>query len=358
MILVISNMYPSKKYPNYGVFVKNFCDKLKREEEINVISMNKTKSFTWKIYLYLFFYIRILYHYLFKKYELIYVHYAGYNAPPVIIGRILRKNIKLIVNVHGSDVTPEKSLERWTNFFTKKLVMKANLTVVPSSYFETIVKNKYGENIETWISPSAGIDFSIFNSEEKVINMSKEIKIGFVSRLDKDKGWDTVLYAVRQLLNDNYPVRLVMVGGGKQEGEVIKLINQLNLQNYVDRKSMLPQKDLVDIYTDIDVFVFPSTRAGESLGLVGLEAMACGTPVIGSDFGGIKTYVVDGYNGFLFPPGNKEALLDILKFYSQLSKGRKEELSYNAIKTAKKYDSNIVHEKLIEKIQEVIYNGR
>lgn len=44
MILVISNMYPSDKYPNYGVFVKNFCDKLKESEDVKIISINKTKS--------------------------------------------------------------------------------------------------------------------------------------------------------------------------------------------------------------------------------------------------------------------------------------------------------------------------
>lgn len=356
MILVISNMYPSEKYPNYGVFVKNFCDKLKESEDVKIISINKTKSIIKKIYFYMTFYLKIMYHYLFKHYDLIYVHYAGYNAPPILIGNFFKRQKKLIVNVHGSDVTPEKKLESITNVFTKKLVQVADLVVVPSSYFENVVKQKYGRNINTWISPSAGIDLSIFNSTNKQVQVNKEIKIGFVSRLDKDKGWDILLYTVKQLIDDNFPIKLVMVGSGQQEKEVVQLINDLGIRDNVIRKSMLPQKELVSIYTNIDIFIFPSTREGESLGLVGLEAMACGTPVIGSDFGGIRTYVIDQYNGFLFPPRDKIELLKCIRLYSTLSEEERKNLSNNAIETAKKYDSNSVNKKLVNKIQEIMYD--
>ena len=57
-----------------------------------------------------------------------------------------------------------------------------------------------------------------------------------------------------------------------------------------------------------DVFVFPSRE--EPLGLVGIEALTCGLPVIGTEIGGIKDYLVDNFNGLLFEPQNSNQLAE------------------------------------------------
>lgn len=349
MILVISNMYPSKKYPNYGVFVKNFYKKLSLQEKAKIIYMTKTTSKLKKIYNYLNFYMKVFMNCLFSKYKIIYVHYAGYNAPPILMARLFNKKAKLIVNVHGSDVTPEKKLEEKTNFLTKYLIGEADLTIVPSIYFEDLVKDKYGKNVNTWISPSGGIDFTVFNSQKKQYTNEK-LTIGYVSRIDKEKGWDLLLYAIRNLIQKNYDIQLIMVGDGAQNEEALALIKELNLEKYVEKHNCLSQKKLVHIYSSLDIFIFPSMREGESLGLVGLESMACGTPVIGSNLGGIKTYVKNGENGFLFEPGNQEDLEYMIEKYDKMTKSEQKMLSINAIKTAKKYDSEEVNKNLVEKI--------
>ncbi|WP_165037820.1 glycosyltransferase [Enterococcus sp. ZJ1622] len=352
MILVVSNMYPSKKYPNYGVFVKNFYEQLSLSEKTDIIYLHKTTSKVQKLIKYLEFYGKTFRQYAFGKYEVVYVHYAGYNAPPILLAKMFNKSTKLIVNVHGSDVTPEKKLEEKTNFLTKYLVRKADLTVVPSSYFEEVVIEKYGENSPIWISPSAGIDFSLFNHQNKKVE-NEVFTIGYVSRIDKEKGWDTLLYAFKNLTQHNKNIRLIMVGDGAQNDEALALIKELGLETYVEKHNCLTQKELVGIYSSLDVFIFPSTRAGESLGLVGLEAMACGTPVIGSNLGGIKTYVKDGKNGFLIAPGNQKELETAIENYRNLTVEEKKEFSQYAVETAKKYDSTKVSQQLIEKIREV-----
>lgn len=352
MILVVSNMYPSKKYPNYGVFVKNFYEQLSLSEKTDIIYLHKTTSKVQKLINYLDFYGKTFRQYAFGKYEVVYVHYAGYNAPPILLAKMFNKSTKLIVNVHGSDVTPEKKLEEKTNFLTKYLVRKADLTVVPSSYFEEVVIEKYGENSPIWISPSAGIDFSLFNHQNKQVE-NEVFTIGYVSRIDKEKGWDTLLHAFKNLIPHNKNIRLIMVGDGAQNDEALALIKELGLETYVEKHNCLTQKELVNIYSSLDVFIFPSTRAGESLGLVGLEAMACGTPVIGSNLGGIKTYVKDGENGFLIAPGNQKELEMAIENYRNLTVEEKKKFSQHAVETAKKYDSKKVNQQLIEKIKEV-----
>ena len=352
MILVVSNMYPSAEYPNYGVFVKNFYEELSQTQEAKIIYLNKTTNKLKKFGYYLNFYRKTFLAYVFGGYQVVYVHYAGYNAPPLLLAKIFNRKAKLIVNVHGSDVTPEKKLEEKTNFLTKYLVKKADLTVVPSSYFEEVVKNKYGEVQPIWISPSAGIDLSLFNNQRKSIT-NKPFTIGYVSRIDKEKGWDTLLHVFHQLVQENKQLRLIMVGDGAENEEALQLIKQLKLEQYVEKHNCLTQKQLAEIYSKIDVFVFPSTRAGESLGLVGLEAMACGTPVIGSNLGGIKTYLEDGKNGYLFDPGNQAELKKAIEKYRMLSSEEKSEFSQCAVETAKKYYRKKVNKQLIKKIIEV-----
>lgn len=353
MILVVSNMYPSKKYPNYGVFVKNFVEQLQKTNEVKVITLYKQENMFLKFFCYLKFYLKVFFACISKKYTLTYVHYAGYNSPPLILGKIFNKKMKLIVNVHGSDVTPEKKLEERTNFLTGILLKKSDLVVVPSEYFESLVKKKYGVD-NLFISPSAGINLSLFHRNTKIMREKNAFKLGYVSRIDAEKGWDILLLAFKDLLDEFPNMKLIMVGGGKQEAAAIQMIDKLELKNEVTKIHMLCQKDLVDIYSSIDIFIFPSVRAGESLGLVGLEAMACGTPVIGSDFGGIRTYVKNGENGYLYDPNNLNELKEAIKKYYFLNSFEKQKMKTKALETAKTYDSVEVNKKLIKKINEVI----
>jgi starch synthase len=73
---------------------------------------------------------------------------------------------------------------------------------------------------------------------------------------------------------------------------------------------MLPKHDVIQLLTHATVFACPSLY--EPLGIVNLEAMACGTAVVGSRVGGIPEVVADGSTGLLVPPGDPEALADAL----------------------------------------------
>ena len=96
----------------------------------------------------------------------------------------------------------------------------------------------------------------------------------------------------------------------------------------------------------IDVFVFPTTRKGESLGLVGLEAMACGTPIIASSIGGILDYVQDGENSWLFPPGDEQALKDKLVMFDELTDAERKQVADKAFETALTYEQTAIQPKL------------
>ena len=105
------------------------------------------------------------------------------------------------------------------------------------------------------------------------------------------------------------------------------------------------EETLLNYYASADVFAFPSTY--ETQGIVALEAMAAGVPVVGANARAIPEYVIDGVNGYLFSPGNHVEMAEkILKVFSS-------DLSEGARKTAEKYSSSKMTDKLLSLYEEI-----
>ena len=110
--------------------------------------------------------------------------------------------------------------------------------------------------------------------------------IVYVSRIDTGKGWDVLIDAVSELKSKRKIIgkRVLFVGYGTQTELLEKKIKELNLLEYCSYLGPKTHQELNELYHRADVMIFP-TMLYESLGLVGLEAMACGCPVIGSNIG-------------------------------------------------------------------------
>lgn len=147
----------------------------------------------------------------------------------------------------------------------------------------------------------------------------------FVGRPDPVKGLDTLLRSLRLVIERDPSLLenacLCIVGGDKiEEDEAIvdsemarvqALRRELGLGDFVKFLGSLSQDALRYWYNAAEVVVVPSRY--ESFGMVALEAMACGTPVIASDVGGLSTLVKDGRTGFLVPDDDPAALADKLQ---------------------------------------------
>ena len=140
----------------------------------------------------------------------------------------------------------------------------------------------------------------------------------YVGRMLPRKGIDNVVDAFARLSRRvQVPVRLLIVGGETADGDPMQtpeirrlaaMASRLGIRPVVEFPGKRPQRTLKSYYSAADVSV--STPWYEPFGLTPLEAMACGTPVIGSDVGGIKFTVADGETGFLVPARDPAALAD------------------------------------------------
>lgn len=138
----------------------------------------------------------------------------------------------------------------------------------------------------------------------------------YVGRLTPIKGLDTLLEAMARLDGTLPRARLLIVGGEADEpldghaAELRRRLRALGLERRVTFVGAQPQERLRDYYRAADVTVLPSYY--ESFGMVAMEAMACGSPVVASRVGGLQTTVRDGVTGVLVPDSDPGALAEAL----------------------------------------------
>lgn len=357
-------MYPSKKFSSYGVFVKNTEDILKSEGfQVDQAVLTKKTSKLKKMIGYAAHYARILRKGLTNRYDAIYVHYAAHNAIPLLLLKKLKPSVRIVTNVHGSDVVPEVASQEKFQPYVKKLLQKSTLIITPSHNYKQLVKEKYQVSNAIRVFPSGGVNSEVFfpdkgNQAEYLAHFNLDPSfhyIGYVGRMDAGKGWMYLLQGFAAFLQKNptykKDTRLIMVGSGKDDAAFFKMREELGLADYVVHFPLMKHQELAMIYNIVDLLVFPTKR--ESLGLVGLEAMACGTPILASRIGGILDYVNDDENGWLFEPGNSEELAQGLTQYFTLDKQKKKSIEEAAYLTSREYDQKKIQSKLSSIFNEI-----
>ncbi|MEO8794376.1 MAG: glycosyltransferase [Daejeonella sp.] len=156
----------------------------------------------------------------------------------------------------------------------------------------------------------------------KVLNLDQNEYIFLqLGRLDEHKGVDTIIRSLSRLKSLKKSFRLIVVGGDTVEdniysNEEIKRLHNIAVEIGVDHcVSFVGKKSremLKYYYSAADIFI--TTPWFETFGITPLEAMACGTPVIGSNVGGIKYSVSDGQTGLLTPSRDPESLAEKISY--------------------------------------------
>jgi glycosyltransferase involved in cell wall biosynthesis len=147
-------------------------------------------------------------------------------------------------------------------------------------------------------------DPSVRREVRQALGAAEEFVAVTVSYLIKDKGIDVALKALAHLPE---VVQLWVVGEGPERGNLQALARNLGLRQRV--RFLGPKRNVESILQAADCALCPSIWA-EAAGLVNIEALACGLPVVASRIGGIPELIADGRTGFLFAPGDPQDLAD------------------------------------------------
>lgn len=157
-----------------------------------------------------------------------------------------------------------------------------------------------------------GVDTSLFSPSAPPMSFFRDHKLNilFVGRMDKRKGLDLLLGAFRRVKERIPRSRLIIVGSGtrRQRERYERLAGRYRLQDVVFIRGPVPYLELPRWYNTADVFCSPA-REKESFGIVLLEAMACGKPVVATSIEGYKYLVEEGKEGLLVEP-REEALAE------------------------------------------------
>ncbi|MFX1475159.1 MAG: glycosyltransferase [Promethearchaeota archaeon] len=246
--------------------------------------------------------------------------HAHINSPMTVdltamVSRLL--NVPLAITYHAdallSDFVPKPaSFHKWLGqiyWLARHFAagVASRLIVTSPLYLET---SEFLERYrgKTSVIPAV-VDPFFLESLDKPLTVRKELGISsdspfllFVGRLVPYKGLRTLLRAFRLVHKRNPSTQLVLIGSGPEYPHLQRLSRELGVVDATRFLGKVSREFLRDVYSACDVFVLPSRSRSEAFGIVLLEAMARGKPVVATHVGGIPYVVNHGKTGFLVPP--------------------------------------------------------
>lgn len=252
-----------------------------------------------------------------RTFDVVHLHLPFYGGAESMWALARANMVRLIVTHHQDVVLPGlmgKITEQHDRFFSQRLMELAQFACFTSlDYAE---HSKFTQGSERAKSPNIvelpnGADIHHFSPGAPPAMLHDELQLAgrrvvlFVGALDRPhyfKGVDRFLEAASLLNHDD--LFLIIVGSGDLHDEYQRKAAELGIQDHVAFPGFVPDDLLPGYYRLADVTVLPSVTMGEAFGLVLVESLACGTPVIASRLPGVRTVVADGVDGYLVEPGN------------------------------------------------------
>lgn len=245
-----------------------------------------------------------------------------------------------------------KYLWKYIKFFYKC----CDVTIAPSLAIEHLLERHDVHNVS--VVPNS-VNLKRFN--QRVSGWSVRERLGikrddkvvlYQGRISREKRIDVMLKAASVLLKKRKDVKFVVGGVGPAMEECKHLARRLGIMDSVRFLGFVEDSELPSVYAASDLLCLPSTF--ETQGIVSLEAMAMGKPVVGSDYMALRELIQNGKNGEKFKP------LDYASCARKIEKVLNNNDAYTtqAVNTARKYSTERVTDRLLETYELLVSNGR
>lgn len=240
----------------------------------------------------------------------------------------------------------------------KEFMQKCQHIIIPSESMKDYLVKEYGLEESYTVVPT-GTDLEPFvKADGKTLRAEKgwldETILISVGRLASEKNWETLLQAFAKVYPEHQKLRLVLIGDGPDRESLEALASELGVAERVTFTGSVPFEEVPAYLKAADVFSFASVT--ETQGLVTIEAMAAGLPVVAVDGSGTRDIIEHGKQGFLVE-NDAEALakgLNELLSDSQLMK----RFSHNALKKAKSFDVNLLTKQIVSVYEQAIQDKK
>ena len=316
------------------MFFKNWKDNLEYEKYLVVSNQYKEQEERFKKYVKNIYYVDMTRNMSFSKDlksiecivnlkkvikeikpDIVYLHSSKAGG----IGRLalwFNKRIKVIYNAHGWYFNAQISEKKKKVYILMEKILAKHTDMIVNiskDEYESAVKNKIAPKEKMCIIEN-GIDFSKFKDSDKYREITREkyninkdeIIIGVVGRLTEQKDPITTIKAFK-LINEKYfNTKLMFVGSGELEKEVIQYSKENGIYDKVIITGWV--NDVEKYIPAFDIAILPSKWEG--FGLVLVEYMACNKPIVASNVGGIKDIINDNENGLLIEKNNYNELFE------------------------------------------------
>jgi len=226
--------------------------------------------------------------------------------------------------------------------------------VIPSESMRNVLEQDYGLRARYTVVPT-GIQVDRYATADgeglrKRMKWQEEQVVISIGRLAAEKNWGTFLRAAAEVYREHPALRVVLIGDGSQREELEDLVNELGMTERVTFTGELPFDDIPAYLKAADLFAFASTT--ETQGLVTMEALAAGLPVVAVDASGTRDVLEDGKQGFLVED-DPQAMAGAIKKVLESQEGR-DQLHRAALERAKSFDIQHLSEKLLDVYQQAI----
>ncbi len=256
-------------------------------------------------------------------------------------------NKAIVEHYYPKDKRLKEIASRSVREYTKFFYNRCDATIAPSNTIYQYLSKLGLDKRKINVVPNS-VDIKRFNPKISGAKIRRALRIKdkekmvlYVGRTSREKRLETMLHAAKHLSKKRSDIKFVICGNGPAFSYYKRMRNRLRLQNVIFT-GFVTGDMLAKCYAACDAFCIPSTF--ETQGLVALEAMACGKPVVGADYLALRELIKNGKNGEKFRPGNYvdcskkiEKILNNTEIYTQ-----------NAVDTAKEFSIDKVTDKMLD----------
>ena len=243
------------------------------------------------------------------NYDLIHTH--NHLSFSTCISSLVRRigSPPLIITVHGimSATAPYWFNTLYLKTFGKWTLKSADKIICYTQMEKDKLMHMLKLDSEKIIAIPNGVDTNLFHEDNNNNNYNNQnITILWVGRFVRGKGVEYIIQAAKILVKKVPDLNFLLVGDGSLKGEIESIIEKSDLKENVKIKENIPNANMPEVYQKTDIFVLPSLNEGVPKTL--LEAMACGKPVVISEFPHLQELIKN--SGLSFPKGDVHALAD------------------------------------------------